>query len=99
MIVSRFGVALTSLGAPEDKGLFESQPSLRNGRSGWEALCWLLSQTPKSTLTSDDIEADAGIAPGDVAGMWDVYDVLRYASRYQWQLTGDAANPRLEKNS
>ena len=86
-------------GAPEDKGLFESQPSLRNGRSGWEALCWLLSQTPKSTLTSDDIEADAGIAPGDVAGMWDVYDVLRYASRYQWQLTGDAANPRLEKNS
>jgi len=86
-------------GAPEGGGLFESKPSLRDGRSGWEALCWLLSQTPKSTLTSADLEADAGIAANELTRMWEAYDVQRYARRYQWKLAGDAASPRLEKSS
>jgi len=86
-------------GAPEGSGLFESKPSLRGERSGWEALGWLLSQTPKSTLTSADLEADAGIVAEEVTRMWEVYDVQRYAHRYLWQLVGDAASPRLEKSS
>ena len=86
-------------GAPEEPGLFEAKPSVRRGREGWEALCWLLSQTPKSILTAADLKADAGIAAGDVAGLWEVYDVQRYASRYKWRLTGDPLAPCLEKAS
>lgn len=91
------GVEVT--GVPEDRGLVEAKPSLRDGRNGWEALCWLLSQTPKSTLTSADIEADTGVAAGELTRMWEVYDVQRYARQYRWQLTGGAATPRLEKSS
>ncbi len=91
------GVEIT--GVPEGRGLVEAKPSSRDGRSGWEALCWLLSQTPKSTLTSADIEADTGLAATELTHMWEVYDVQRYARQYKWQLTGDAAAPRLEKST
>ena len=84
---------------PDETGLVESKPSLRDGRSGWEALCWLLSQTPKSTLTSADIVAETGLAPADLATAWEVFDVQRYASRYRWQLIGEADNARLEKSA
>ena len=86
-------------GAPEGGGLVEAKPSLRDGRSGWEALCWLLSQTPESTLTAADIEAETGVAAGELAGLWEVYDVQRYARQYRWQLAGEAESARLEKTA
>ena len=84
-------------GAPEGHGLVENKPSPRGKLTGWEALCWLLSTTDKTTLTAAEIEAQTDITQAKLAEVWQVYDVQRYAGNYNWQLMGEGAEARLEK--
>lgn len=85
--------------APEGAGLVEKSPSVRDGLTGWEALCWLLSKTPKTVLTPADVTENSEIPESELEQAWQVYDVQRYATHYRWQLVRDDAGApvRLEK--
>ena len=83
--------------APEGLGLVERSPSLQGGKTGWEALCWMLSKSPKTVLTAAEITDATGIPPSGLADAWQVFDVQRYAGHYRWSLTGDGGTARLEK--
>jgi uncharacterized protein (DUF427 family) len=74
--------------APEGMGLLERTPSLQGGKTGWEALCWMLVKSPKTVLTPADVTAATSIPESGLAQAWQVYDVQRYASRYRWSLEG-----------
>lgn len=78
------GVEVT--GGPEGAGFVEPEPSLRDGKKGWEALCWLLRHPPKSTLNSADILSYTDIPESGIREAWLVKDVQRYATRYRWTL-------------
>lgn len=71
------GVKIT--GAPEGRGLVEKSPSLRNGKTGWEALCWLLRNTDKTVLSPADIAENTDIEESAIEAAWRVYEVERYA--------------------
>ena len=90
------GVEVT--GAPEGHGLVERTPSLRNGKSGWRALCWLMKSTEKKLFTQAEITAGTDIPAGEIERAWEVYDVERYAKRYRWRLVKAGAEEiRIEK--
>ncbi|MFT5485870.1 MAG: hypothetical protein ACI9JL_002609 [Paracoccaceae bacterium] len=78
------GVEVT--GGPEGAGFVEPEPSLRDGKTGWEALCWLLRHPPKSTLNAADILAYTDIPGSGIRDAWQEKDVQRYATRYRWTL-------------
>jgi|MEHZ01.5.fsa_nt_MEHZ011495740.1_3 uncharacterized protein (DUF427 family) len=78
------GVEVT--GGPEGPGFVEPEPSLRDGKSGWEALCWLLRHPPKTTLNAAEILANTGILESGIRDTWQKKDVQRYATRYRWTL-------------
>lgn len=89
------GVAVT--GAPEGKGLIEGAPDL-DGKTGWEALCWLIKFSEEPVLSSAAVEKLTGIAEQDLAKAWQVYDVQRYARQYKRRLAGGNGLPiTLEK--
>jgi uncharacterized protein (DUF427 family) len=90
------GVEVT--GAPEERGLVEPEPSPRAGRAGWEALCWLLRHSAEDLLTAEAVGENTDIAERDLADIWRVFDVQRYANRYKWRLAGGNGEPlRLER--
>ncbi|MDP6176135.1 MAG: DUF427 domain-containing protein, partial [Rhodospirillales bacterium] len=74
------------IGAPEGRGLVEQLPAPRDGKTGWQALCWLMKSTEQKTFSQAEITANTDIAPGEIEAAWRVYDVERYASRYGWRL-------------
>lgn len=73
-------------GGPEGPGYVEPEPSLRDGKTGWEALCWLLRHPPKPTLTAADVTENTDIPEDGIREAFQVNDVQRYAKRYRWQL-------------
>ena len=82
-------------GAPEGRGYVEPLPSLRDGKTGWEALCWLLRHPPKAELDPTDILENTDIPERDIRELWEVNDVRRYATRYRWTLRDEGVHPRL----
>ena len=79
------------VGAPEGTGLVERAPSLRNGKTGWEALCWLLSMSAKAgrtELSATEVAENTDILEAELERAWQVYDVGRYATNYRWRLVG-----------
>jgi len=89
-------------GKPEGIGLVEQEPSPRAGRTGWEALCWLLSKTDKTVLSEKDIFDNTDIEEFEIRRVWENYDVQRYARQYKWALTGGGATGlpvQIEKNT
>lgn len=89
------GVEVT--GAPEGRGLVEGEPRL-DGRTGWEALCWLIKFSDHPAIPMDEIEKITGIGEDEIEAVWQIYDVQRYARRYKRALAGGGCTPyRLEK--
>ena len=84
------GVEIT--GAPEGRGLVEGEPSL-DGRTGWEALCWLIKFSGQSVIPMAEIEKITGITEAELEGVWQVHDVQRYAARYKRALVGGNGAP------
>lgn len=82
------GVEVT--GGPEGPGYVEPEPSLRDGKTGWEALCWVLRHPPKTTLNAAEIQELTDIPETGIRDAWQVKDVIRYATRYRWTLNGAA---------
>lgn len=78
------GVEVT--GGPEGRGQVEASSSLRGGKTGWEALCWLIRHSEKSGLDAADIEANTNLTEDKFAAAWQTPDVQRYAKRYRWTL-------------
>ncbi len=81
--------------APEGMGLVERSPSLQGAKTGWEALCWMLSKSPKTVLTAAEVTGTTGIPESGMEDAWQVYDVQRYATHYRWTLTGGAGGEPL----
>ena len=73
-------------GGPQGAGFVEPEPSLRDGKTGWEALCWLLRHPPKPALSAADILAYTDIPETGIRDAWQEKDVRRYATRYRWTL-------------
>jgi uncharacterized protein (DUF427 family) len=71
---------------PEGRGLVEGSPSQRGSKSGWEALCWFIRHSEKSTLSADDIQQNTDVTEADFDTAWGMPDVQRYAKRYRWAL-------------
>lgn len=61
------GVEVT--GAPEGSGLVEGAPDL-DGKTGWEALCWVIKFSEELVLSAADVEKITGIAERDLAEVW-----------------------------
>ena len=78
------GVDVT--GGPEGRGLVEASPSQRGGKTGWEALCWLIRHSEKSELDAADIEANTDLTEDQFPAAWQTPDVQRYSKRYRWTL-------------
>lgn len=78
---------------PQGPGYVEPSPSLRGDKTGWEALCWLLRHSDKSTLTAEDVRENSDIPEDGIAEAWKVFDVQRYAKRYRWTLEGGNGAP------
>ena len=75
--------------APTGLGYTEPLPSLRDGRTGWEALCWMMRHPPRPAglFEMDEIKSLTGIPDGDsLQAAWREHDVGRYATRYRWTL-------------
>ena len=72
--------------APEGRGLVDSSPSLRGDKTGWEALCWLIRHSEKSTLNAEDVLENTDITDEAFEAAWQEPDVQRYAKRYRWTL-------------
>jgi len=88
------GIEVT--GAPEGVGLVEGEPSL-DGETGWKALCWMIKFSEEPVISASEVERVTGIAEGELAGAWQIYDVQRYARRYKRRLEGGDGSPlRLE---
>ncbi len=86
------------VGKPEGAGLVEGEPSL-DGKTGWEALCWLVKFSEDPVISADQVEKVTGIAEGDLADAWQIYDVQRYASHYKRRLAGGEGAPLRLENS
>lgn len=83
---------------PEGRGFVEPMPSLRDGKTGWEALCWLIRHSESWTLSATDVTANTDIPEADIEVAWHQDDVQRYATRYKWRLVGGGGVPiTLEK--
>lgn len=80
-------------GGPEGRGLVEPSPSRRDGKTGWEALCWLLRHPPKTELTGEDVQANTDLTAETFDEAWQQTDVQRYAKRYRWTLSGGNGAP------
>jgi uncharacterized protein (DUF427 family) len=92
------GVEIT--GAPDGTGQVEKLPSDIGGKTGWEALCWLIKHSDKAVLDAAEISALSGLAETEIEGAWQAHDVQRYSTRYKWRLAGggDSGEPvRMEK--
>jgi uncharacterized protein (DUF427 family) len=74
------------INAPKGSGFVEPSPSLRGSKSGWEALCWLIRHSKKSTLNADDVFKNTNITDAAFNSAWEMPDVRRYAKRYRWTL-------------
>ncbi len=84
-------------GAPEDKGKFEPEPSRLGDLTGWPALCWLLRHPEKTEFTASEVEEITKIPAANLPAEFQVFDVQRYATRYQWSLEGEGAGLLLKK--
>ena len=85
------------IGKPEGAGLIEGEPSL-DGKTDWEALCWIIKFSDEPVISAGEVEKATGIAESELAEVWQVYDVQRYASHYKRRLAGGNGAPlRLEK--
>lgn len=89
------GVEITD--APRGRGLIDEKPQTRGDLTGWEALCWLLSTTPRTSLTAAEVEARTDIPRTEFEEAWEVFDVRRYADHYGWQLKRNGGELHLEK--
>ena len=77
--------------------MIEGEPSL-DGKTGWEALCWIIKFSDDPVISAGEVEKATGIAESELAEAWQVYDVQRYASHYKRRLAdGNGAPLRLEK--
>jgi len=85
------GIEIT--GAPDGTGLVEPLPSQRDGRTGWEALCWLIRHGDQEAYSEEEITANTDLTPEDLPDAWAHHDVQRYASRYEWALEGGSGEP------
>ena len=85
------------LGAPAGTGLAEPQPSLRDGRTGWEALCWLIRHGDQDAYAEEEITANTDLAPAELPAVWAHNDVQRYATRYGWALEGGNGVPAADR--
>jgi uncharacterized protein (DUF427 family) len=74
------------MGGPEGPGYVEPQPSRRDGKTGWEALCWLLRHPLSQVLSEADVQANTDLAGDALREAWQENDVQRYATRYRWTL-------------
>jgi|TARA_B100001123_G_scaffold196646_1_gene223982 uncharacterized protein (DUF427 family) len=83
------------VGTPEGRGYVEPLPSLRDGKTGWEALCWLLRHPPKTELDPTDILENTDISESNIREVWEIKDVRRYAKRYRWTFKDEGDRPRL----
>jgi uncharacterized protein (DUF427 family) len=86
-------------GGPDGAGFVEPEPSLRDGKSGWEAFCWLLRHPPKSELNAAEIKEYTDIPESGIRDAWQVRDVQRYATRYRWTLEGGDGMPVVLKQA
>ena len=84
------GVEVT--GVPEGRGLVEGEPRL-DGRTGWEALCWLIKFSGSPAISMDEIESVTGITAAEMEASWQIHDVQRYAARYKRTLAGGKGEP------
>jgi uncharacterized protein (DUF427 family) len=84
------GVEVT--GAPAGSGLVEGEPRL-DGKTGWEALCWLIKFSEQTVIPMAEIEQVTGITEGELEGAWQVHNVQRYAARYKRALVGGNGAP------
>ncbi|NKB19413.1 MAG: DUF427 domain-containing protein [Alphaproteobacteria bacterium] len=71
---------------PEGPGLVESSPSQRGSKTGWEALCWLIRHSEKSTLSAGDVLDNTDVTDAAFDAAWQMPDVQRYAKRYRWTM-------------
>ena len=85
------GVEVT--GAPDGTGLVELLPSQRDGRTRWEALCWLMRHGDQEAYTEEEITANTDLTPEDLPDAWAHNDVERFACRYEWTLEGGNGAP------
>ena len=70
-------------------GYIEPSPSLRDGKVGWEALCWFMRHPPRNTSSfslTDITEHTDILNLKDLNVAWKENDVQRYATRYRWSL-------------
>ena len=82
---------------PEGAGLVEGEPNL-DGKTGWEALCWMVKFSEDPVISADEVEKVTGIAENKLAEAWQVYDVQRYAGHYKRRLSGGNGTPlRIER--
>ena len=88
-----FGKGVEVTGGPAGPGYVEPFPSLRDGKIGWEALCWMLRHPPKSALNAADILEFTDIRERGICDAWQTPDVQRYAKRYRWTLEGGDGAP------
>ena len=88
-----FGKGVEVTGGPAGPGYVEPFPSLRDGKIGWEALCWMLRHPPKSALNAADILEFTDIPERGIFDAWQAPDVQRYAKRYRWTLEGGDGAP------
>jgi uncharacterized protein (DUF427 family) len=85
------------MGKPEGAGLIEGEPCL-DGKTGWEALCWIVKFSQDPVISADEVERVTGIPENDLAKAWEIYDVQRYARQYKRRLAGGNGAPlRLKK--
>jgi uncharacterized protein (DUF427 family) len=79
-------------GVPEGRGLVEGEPRL-DGKTGWEALCWLIKFSDTAAISMVEIEKVTGITEGEIEAAWQLHDVQRYATRYKRSLAGGGTVP------
>lgn len=75
-------------GAPEGRGFVEPMPRLRDGKTGWKALCWFIRHSENWDLSAADVTANTDIPEGEIEAAWQHADVQRVATRYKWELRG-----------
>ena len=72
--------------------MVEGEPSL-DGKIAWEALCWLIKFSENEVISVDEVKEVTGIAEGALSEAWQIYDVQRYADRYERKLVGGRDEP------
>ena len=90
IVTAEKGVEIT--GVPEGRGLVEGEPRL-DGKTGWEALCWLIKFSDAPSISMAEIEKVTGISEGEIEEAWQIHDVQRYSTRYKRTLAGGNGEP------